>query len=439
MMAYRWRILLPILTLSTGLLMAASMVWAEPVLTLNQAVAIAFEKSPLLEASRNEVDAASARLTQATAAYYPQLNVVAGYDRTWSDTVVGPTVRDANEGVDDYSAGVNLNQYLFDFGKTPAQVEKSRQNKEVSGKNFDSLKISLVRDVKLAYFEILKNQQLVLVAQENVALQEQQLKQARAIYSQGMRPKIDVTRAEVQISQAALSLLNARYGLQRSVIAFETILGGPPVAGAYTLAEENPEPDIQLVLDVLVETAIRKRPELMGINAQIKSSEAALLSAKRSAFPGLTASGSYHKSGDELPIDEDRWQVGLSLNWSLFTGFRRSGQAAESKADVNRYKAQYVNRRLVVTEEVTRAFLLVQATGEAIKTSEMALRQAKENLAMAEGRYKTGVSDAIELSDAQVLYTESRSSLVQSIYEQYKAYAELEYAVGGSFNGNEVP
>jgi outer membrane protein len=69
----------------------------------------------------------------------------------------------------------------------------------------------------------------------------------------------------------------------------------------------------------------------------------------------------------------------------------------------------------------------------------VALRQAKENLAMAEGRYNAGVSDAIEFSDAQVLYTESRSALVQSIYTQYKAFAQLAYAVGGDINRNEVP
>jgi outer membrane protein TolC len=82
-------------------------------------------------------------------------------------------------------------------------------------------------------------------------------------------------------------------------------------------------------------------------------------------------------------------------------------------------------------EEVTQAYLTVNEAEETIKTAETAFRQAKENLDMAEGRYKTGVSDSIELSDAQVLYTESRSSLVQAMYEHHKALAGLEFAVGG--------
>jgi outer membrane protein TolC len=290
---------------------------------------------------------------------------------------------------------------------------------------------TLIRDVKQAYYEILKNQQLVEVGQENVALRKQQLAQANALYNEGMRPRIDVTRAEVQISQAELTLLNDRYSLRRSIIALETLLGGPPVAGTYSLAEENPTVPIPAALEPLVDLAFQSRPELSALDAQLKAAQAGIKAAKRSTYPDLSANGAYHKTGETFPLEDDRWQVGLSLTWPLFTGFRRTGQVSESQADVNRIVAQLTNRKLAVIEEVTRAFLLVQATREAINTSEIALRQAKENLAMAEGRYKTGVSDAIELSDAQVLYTESRSALVQAIYEQYKAFAGLEFAVGG--------
>ena len=91
----------------------------------------------------------------------------------------------------------------------------------------------------------------------------------------------------------------------------------------------------------------------------------------------------------------------------------------------------YCNDEQSHIEEVTQAYLTVNEAVEAIKTSETAFRQAKENLDMAEERYKTRVSDSIELSDAQVLYTELRSSLVQAMDEHHKAQAGLGFAVGG--------
>jgi TolC family type I secretion outer membrane protein len=409
--------------------------YADEAITLEHALNIALKKSPSLGSRRSDVDAADARLTQSKSAYYPQLNATAGYDHTWSDSTGGAGIGASGGGSSgdsgDYSTGLTVNQYLFDFGKTPAQVETSRQNLESTRKSYEISEKTLIRDIKQAYFEVLKNHQLVIVSKENVAFQKQQLAQARALYKEGMRPKIDVTRAEVQISQAELKLLNDTFTLRRSIIAFEKLLGGPPVPGPYSLAEANPGLQPPPALDPLVDQAVSRRPEFMRIQAQIKSAEAGLLSAKRSAYPSLSARGSYSNSGESFPLEDERWQAGVNLNWPLFTGFRKTGQIAESTADINGLNAQLDSLKLSVTEEVTRAFLLVQANTEAIKTSEVALRQAKENLDMAEGRYKTGVSDALELSDAQVLYTESRSSLVQSVYEQYKALAELEFSVGG--------
>ena len=203
------------------------------------------------------------------------------------------------------------------------------------------------------------------------------------------------------------------------------------MAGPYALAEANPEMQPLPDLDALIQRAIQSRPEIASLQAQIKSAEAGLSSTKRSALPSLSASGSYAKSGEDMPLEDDRWQVSVNLNWPLFTGFRQSGQVAESLSSVEQLKATLANRTLIVTEEVTSAFLGVQSSSEAVKTSQVALQQAKENLSMAQGRYQTGVSDGVELNNAQVLYTESRSSQVQAVYDQYKALAALEFAVGG--------
>ena len=405
---------------------------SEVVITLDQALGMALRKSPVLDASRREVDAAGARLTQANAAYFPQVSLTAGYGHIWTDSAQN-TFAVGNTSSDDYSAGLSVSQYIFDFGKTSGLVEKNRQSLEATGKNLQATEKTLIRDVKQSYFEILKMQQLVTVSQENLELIRRQLAQATALYKSGMRPRIDLTQAQVQLSQAELRLLNDRYSLRQSILAMERVLGGPPADGPYSLAEESPAIRHLPDLDSLINLAGQSRPEIAGIEAQIKSAEAGLVSAKRSAFPSLSAVGYYTNSGVDQPFEEDRWQVGANLSWPIFTGLRRSGQVDESNAEVYRLKAQWNNLKLTVTEEVTRAYLRVEATGEAVKTSEVALQQARENLLIAEGRYKTGVSHSLELTSAQVLYTGSRSSLVQAEYEQYKALADLEFAVGGVY------
>lgn len=394
-------------------------------LSISQALDIALEKSPVLAAARNEEQAARARLTQARSAYWPQLDADAGTNTVWYN---------GDRTTDNYSTGLSVSQYLFDFGKTPALVDVSKQSLESFQMSLDSVRRTLIRDVKQAFYDVLKNQQLVHVGLENLDVRTQQLAQATALYRQGMRPKIDVTRGEVEVSQAQLSLITLRFGLQEAVIAFERLIGGPPTAGEYTFAEAPDASVSPPPLNELIDTALKIRPEIKGLNAQVKAAEASLLSAKRSVYPTLNARGSYFYDGSDLPLEDDTMQAGVYLTWSLFTGFRRSGLIRESLADLDNFKAQEENRRLTVTEEVSSAYFLLNTSIEAIKTAQIVLTQAQENLAIAQGRYKAGVSDSIELSDAQVLYTESRSALVQATYERQKALAGLEFAVGTRFD-----
>jgi outer membrane protein TolC len=403
---------------------------AADVIDLGQALEIALKRNPTLAASRSAVDAARARVTQARAAFYPQLNASSGYDRAWSELADGSTRTDGIGVADSYTTGVSVSQYLFDFGKTPAAVEETRQSLDVTEKSLTTVENTLVRDVKQAYFEVLKNQQLVLVGQESLDVRKQLLAQAKALYQQGMRPKIDVTRGEVEASQARLSLLTDEFGLKEAIIGFERLLGGPPLPGAYSLAEETPSPLPSIDLAALLQQASVERSEIAGLKAQIRAAQAGIRAAQRSAYPSLNANGSYAYDGEDLPMEDRRWQVGVSLDWSLFTGFRQTSQVAEAKAEVKQLNETLSSQMLMVTEAVSLAYFQLQTALETISNAQIALKQAEENLAIARGRYKAGVSDSIELSDAQALYTESRSALVQAVYERQKAQAELTFAVG---------
>jgi outer membrane protein len=173
-----------------------------------------------------------------------------------------------------------------------------------------------------------------------------------------------------------------------------------------------------------------ERSEIAGLKAQIRAAQAGIRAAQRSAYPSLNANGSYAYDGEDLPMEDRRWRVGVSLDWSLFTGFRQTSQVAAAKAEVKQLNETLSSQMLMVTEAVSLAYFQLQTALETISNAQIALKQAEENLAIARGRYKAGVSDSIELSDAQALYTESRSALVQAVYERQKAQAELTFAVG---------
>lgn len=402
----------------------------EKVLTLDQIVATAIGNNPGITISQQEVAASQARVMQSRSAYLPQVSANTGYNRLnkWSTNLF--TGNDFRGQYDDYRIGLSVSQYLYDFGQTDGRVEQSRHSLSASEKNVDKTIADAVREVKKVYFEVLKRQNLVKVSQESIRIQEEHLKQANAFYKAGIRPRIDVTKAETEFASRRLTLIRAEFALQSSRYELETILGGPPVQGPYALADvpirTTPE-----AMDIasLVQEAMNRRPEIAGIKELINAAKALLKSSQAGHWPTITANAGGGWENNEFPV-QDYWQVGVSLSWPLFTGFRTQGKIAESRAEIDKLTARLRQSELQILNEVSVAYLGLNTTIEAIGTSELAVKQAQENLDLADGRYRNGVGNAIEYSDAELSLTQAKSNLVQTAYQYHQQVAELDYTVG---------
>ncbi len=122
--------------------------------------------------------------------------------------------------------------------------------------------------------------------------------------------------------------------------------------------------------------------------------------------------------------------MGVNVSWPIFTGFNTQGKIAESRAQIDKLEAGRRQIELQVLNEVSMAYLGLNTTIEAIKTTELGLIQAQENMDLADGRYKNGVGNAIEYSDAELALTQAKSNLVQASYQYHQQMAELDRAVG---------
>ncbi|HSO67430.1 MAG TPA: TolC family protein, partial [Desulfatirhabdiaceae bacterium] len=95
-----------------------------------------------------------------------------------------------------------------------------------------------------------------------------------------------------------------------------------------------------------------------------------------------------------------------------------------------RLQSQLKQIELQIYREVALAYQQIQESAETIKTAETALRQAKENMELADGRYQNGVGNAIEYADAELVLTQAKINLIQANYEYLQYLAQLDYAVG---------
>jgi outer membrane protein len=402
----------------------------ENILTLDQIVETAIRKNPGITISQQEVEASRARLTQVKSAYFPQVTANTGYTRLnqWNTDVFSG--KDFRGQYDDYAAGLSVSQYLYDFGQTSGSVDQSRYSLSASEKGVAKTISDTVRDIKKVYFEVLKRQNLIKVNQESIRIQEEHLNQAKAFYQAGIRPKIDVTKSETEYANSRLTLIRTQYAYQSSRFDLENLLGGPPVEGPYALADVPTQTSAEAMnVETLVQEAYSRRPEIAGLKDLIKAAQAQLKSSKAGNWPSITANARGGWENNEYPL-QDFWQIGVNLSWPLFTGFRTQGKIAESRAEINKLTARLRQAELQIFNEVSVAYLGLNTTIEAIGTSEIAVKQAQENMDLADGRYRNGVGNAIEYSDAELALTQARSNLVQASYQYHQQQAELDYAVG---------
>ncbi|MCJ7595388.1 MAG: TolC family protein [Desulfobacterales bacterium] len=402
----------------------------EKEVTLDQALEVALKRNPDIESSGYEIEESGARVTQAESAYFPQVSMGAGY--AYKGVVIremaGVPAR-TSDRYNDYSSNLSASQYLYDFGKTTGAVDQRRFEHESTRKGLSATRSQVIRDVKRTYYEVLKRKGLVKVNDDSLRSQEKHLEQAKALHGVGLRPKIDVTKGEVEYAQSRLQFLDALYSYNSSRVDLENLLGGPPVEGAYALKEVTQPATEPEVLDSLLQEALKSRPEIERLELEINAAEAQIEAIEGEFWPTITADAAYQLENYGFPLNTT-WQAGLTLTWPIYSGPKRYGQIKEIRATISRLKAQTRKTRLQVTKEVSLALIERNKAIEGIETAKTALRQAEENMDMAEGRYRSGTGDAIEYSDAELNLTQAKSSLVQTTYNFLQSLSDLDYAVG---------
>ncbi len=330
---------------------------------------------------------------------------------------------------DEYSTGFGLSQLIYDFGKTPSQVKIQNLNLDSSRSDLQNTTDQIILTVKQAYYGVVQAKYNVLVAEDTVKQTGQHLDQAKGFYEVGTHPKFDVIKAEVDLSNAKLNLIRSENALKISIVNLNNAMGIPD-APEYTIDENMPFARYEITLEDALTKAYQNRPDLKSIVSKRQAAERSIELARTGYYPVLTGSASYSWSGEKLSSLDHGWDVGAALTFPLFSGFLTKYQVEESKANLEILKANEESLRQTIFQDVQQAYLTLRAAEEAIPTAKLGVEQSQENLDIANGRYKAGVGNPIEVTDAEVGLANSRTSYIQALYADKVAQAALEKAMG---------
>ena len=386
------------------------------VLTLEECLQMAFDHHPDIVSTAWRVRRSESQVDLAKSSLRPTLDL-------------GASVSDSEGGSTRSGSDLSVRQLLSDGGKTRSAVAGASYESAAVKREAERTWQERAYSVKQAFFSLLRSREDAAVAAETVSLYETQLRQAQAFYKAGSSAKIDVTAAEVNLSQAQLELAKARSTAAVAAATLENEIGSPLPDRSAPLETPREALLSGLSLESATAEALQERPDVQAGEDRILSAGESLRQAAKGLSPSLYASGGWGFS-DGGTGWEDEWTASLTLSVPLYDGGATAARTESSRADLAITKSDQDKLRNSVALEVEQAFLELGTASVQVKTATVSLRQARENLDLARGRYRVGVGTSLEVTDAAEKYSSARKSLVQANYDLQVASAALAKALG---------
>jgi outer membrane protein len=329
--------------------------------------------------------------------------------------------------------GLNLSQLITDFGRTSNLVASSSLQERAQQANELATREDVVLVTDQGFYNALQAQALLKVAEQTVNLRQTTQGQINQLTQNKLRSTLDLTFANVNLSQAQLLKLDAQSNADASMAGLNEVLGNDhPVA--YTLVDNTktnppPPPDEASLLDL----AVKQRPDLQSLDLSRQSQEKFSRAQADQRLPSLSALGTVGGS----PVRPGQYYlsswdgaIGANLNVPIFNGFLYSAQAKEARLRAQATAQQTRQLRDRIIRDVQTAWLDANNAFRRIAVTAELVNQANQSLALAETRYRLGLSSIVELSQAQLQQTDAEISNTNAQYQYRLTLAALNFQTG---------
>jgi outer membrane protein len=268
------------------------------------------------------------------------------------------------------------------------------------------------------------------VASETVQARQLIADQVKALAESKLKSQLDLSFANVNLAGAKLDLADAQNNLQSALAELSSALGLPS-SQTFQLAEEPLPADLPKDLKDLIDTAVRKRPELASLRAELGAAERFAVAERDLSHPTISALGSvgYIPTG-QAAVGERYGAAGVNINIPIFNGklFHARQTEAELRAKAVAQNVKDLENR--VARDVRVAYLNAVNAYERLGLTAQLLDQAKLGLDLAQARYNLGLSSIVELSQAQLNETSAEIASTAAKYEYQTQRAILSYQAG---------
>ncbi len=327
------------------------------------------------------------------------------------------------------TAQANASLSLFNY-ESIQRFRAARNAEQAAQLNYNDTLDVITLIVGSIYLEVIQ-------AGSRIEAQEAQVKNAQALYDQaadqlqsGTSTKIDVTRSGVQLhtEQYNLSIAQNNFAIAKLNLsrAIGLALGQP-----FDLADQVPYADInpQTIEDAL-SAAYKTRSDFRAAISIEKAAQQQLSATRGERYPVLAANGDYGVQGPNFGTLHGAFTFQAGVTVPIFTSGRIKGDITQAEAALRQRKAEADNLRGQIDYDVRTAFLNLQAARQQITVANENVGLANENLSRSQERFASGVTDSVEVVQAQQALASANDQYISSLYNHNLSKLQLARALG---------
>ncbi len=400
-------------------------------LTLAHAEQIALQQHPRIGSATFAAQAAKSAAAEARAPLYPQLaGNFTSVGAEHSSTLAAGAIQTSSL-YSRVAAGVTLSQLVTDFGRTSNLSAAANLRASAQEQLTGNTRAAVLVEVDQAYYQALASDTVLRVSQAVVENRRLTLRQVRALAQSSLKSTLDVSFAEVALSEAELALVRAENDVQagraRLVAAMGTAQTDP-----FELVDEPLPAAPESNPDTVVAQALQQRPDLAAVRLSRDAAHRFAQAERDLNRPTISLMG----VAGGLPAGDPRLQstysaAGVNVNVPIFNGNLYSARHTEAELRAQAADRDVEDLAIQVSEQSRVAWLEANTAFRGLDVTARLVAQAEQSLRLAQTRYDNGLGSIVELNQAQLSQVSAEIAAAGAKYEYLSRRAALTFVTGG--------
>jgi outer membrane protein len=329
--------------------------------------------------------------------------------------------------------GVQLSQLITDFGHSQNLVASAKLNEKARLADAEASREDILLATDQVFYQAIEAEATLKVAEQTVSARQTLVDQVSALTSAELKSDLDLSFAQVNLSQAKLLQLDAQNNLDAAKAALDAVLGYDRptnyrlVGGSDALAALPPD------VGTLVASAIQNRPDLQSLQWSEQAARKYSRAQHEQLLPTISALGAVGKT----PVGSSQYfptnwygAVGVNMSVPIFNGFRYTAEASQASLEAKAASERTRDLRDQVVRDVRTAWLNANTALQRVTVTGELLRQANLALNLAQTRYQLGLSSIVELSQAELQQTQAAISDANARSQYGFAMADVRFQTG---------